>query len=348
MSKKVLVALSGGVDSAVAAFLLKEAGYDVEAITMSFGLKHSERMVADARRVASELGIAHRLFNARRELEKYVLADFISEYAVGRTPNPCVRCNELLKFGILFKKAQTLGFDLLATGHFAKIEKVGRAYSLKKGFDSKKDQSYFLCLLSKRSLRHILFPLGAMTKEKVQDLARKKGLCVADKRSSQEVCFIPGNDYRAFLKKHLSRSYFKKGEIVDSNAKVLGCHQGIINYTVGQREGLGISAPEALYCIRLDVEKNRVIVGSKKNVYAKELVTEKVNILEKDLFREQVVLKAKIRYNHPEGLCHICGVSKGRVAVHFLESQFAITPGQFIVFYRDDTVVAGAKIRSVL
>ncbi len=348
MSKKVLVALSGGVDSAVAAFILKEQGYDVAGITMSFGHRYSDRAVVDARAVARQLDISHKVFNASTELKKYVIADFLAEYANGRTPNPCVRCNELLKFNLLFEKARKLGFSSLATGHFARIEKGSNGYSLKKGADSKKDQSYFLCLLSKKSLSHILFPLGSMTKEQVLALARKNSFCVADKRSSQEVCFIPGNDYRAFLKKHLGRAYFKKGEIVDQQGCVLGYHKGIVNYTIGQREGLGISASEALYCVKLDARENKVVVGFKKDVYSRGLVAESLNILEKGLFSDSVLLKAKIRYSHPEGSCCICKLDKDKVAVHFLEPQNAITPGQFVVFYHGDVVAAGAKITEVL
>ncbi|MFH1691565.1 MAG: tRNA 2-thiouridine(34) synthase MnmA [Candidatus Omnitrophota bacterium] len=352
MSKKILVALSGGIDSAVAALLLKESGCDVTAITMSFGLggitRCSDEAVADAAEVSDQLHIPHKVFNARRELEKHVIADFIAEYANGRTPNPCVRCNEFLKFGLLFQWAQKLGFTFLATGHFARIEKQGRSCHLKKGIDSKKDQSYFLCLLSKKTLSHVVFPLGGMTKEQTQALAKKKGLCVAGKRSSQEVCFIPDNDYRAFLRKNLGAACFKKGEVVDRQGHILGYHQGIVNYTIGQREGFGISSSQALYCLKLDAVANRIIVGPKKDVYSKSLVAEGVNIFERKLFQEGAYCKAKIRYNHPESLCRVSSIKRDVIRVDFSELQSAITPGQFVVFYEKDIVVAGAKIIEVL
>lgn len=353
MSKKIMIAMSGGVDSSVAALLLKDAGYDVVGVTMCFSLPGVSRKrpsccgidgIEDARKVARQIGIPHYVLNFGKELEEVVVFDFIVEYICGRTPNPCVRCNQFLKFGGLLKKAGALGMDRLATGHFARIEKKDNVFLLKKGVDPKKDQSYFLCQIASKDLGRVVFPLGGMTKEETRDTARRKGLFVADKPASQEVCFIPDNDYRAFLKARLNKACFKAGDIVATTGKVLGRHNGVFNYTVGQREGLGISAPHPLYVVRLDEVRNRVIVGKKEEVYAKGLLAAEPNILAKKMLKKTNAVSAKIRYNHPEDPAKATFLSKNKVRVDFKTSQAAITPGQFVVLYKGDVVLAGAKI----
>lgn len=368
MNKKIIVAMSGGVDSSVAALLLKEQGYDVVGVTMCFsagsGSAHGGNItntarrrpsccgiegIEDAKKVAGQLNIPHYVMNFSKELEEIVILDFIVEYISGRTPNPCVRCNQYLKFGALLKKAKALGVNNLATGHFARIEKRAKAYFLKKGVDEKKDQSYFLCQVLSRQLPHIMFPVGDMTKDEVRAWARKKGLYVADKSASQEVCFISDNGYRSFLKERLNKAYFKKGDIVDKQGKVLGHHNGIFNFTIGQREGLGISAAHPLYVVKLDEANGRVVVGKKEDVYSKSLVAVEPNILVRDAFvpkagKKSALVKAKIRYNHPEAACRVTFLNKNKLKVDFTKPQTAITPGQFVVFYRGDAVLAGAKI----
>jgi tRNA-specific 2-thiouridylase len=353
MNKKIMIAMSGGVDSSVAALLLKDAGYDVVGVTMCLSVSEAGRKrpsccgiegIEDARKVAQQIGIPHYVLNFGKELEEVVVLDFVVEYISGRTPNPCVRCNQFLKFGGLLKKARGLGMDLLATGHFARIEKKGDAFLLKKGVDPKKDQSYFLCQVASKDLSRIIFPLGAMTKEEARDIARRRGLFVADKLASQEVCFIPDNDYRSFLKARLNRACFKAGDIVDTAGKVLGQHNGVFNYTIGQREGLGISAAHPLYVIALDEPRNRVIVGKKEGVFAGSLLAVAPNILAKKMLKKINVLSAKIRYNHPESPAKATFLSKDKLRVDFKTPQAAITPGQFVVLYKGDTVVAGAKI----
>lgn len=340
-----MVAMSGGVDSSVAALLLKEQGYDVTGATMCFSAGGcGNKGIEDARRVCRQLNIPHLVLNFSKELEEIVVLDFIVEYISGRTPNPCVRCNQYLKFGDLLKKARELGMDYLATGHFARIEKKGKEYLLEKGVDPKKDQSYFLCQVSSRQLPHILFPVGGMTKEEVRVLAKKKGLSVAQKPASQEICFIKDNDYRAFLKKRLNKAYFQEGEIVDQNGKVLGTHRGIFNFTIGQREGLGISAPYPLYVIRLDETRRQVVVGPKEDVYSRSLIAASPNILVKDAFKKSTSVYAKIRYNHPQVKARVTFLSKNRLRVDFDDPQFAVTGGQFVVFYKGDVVLGGAKI----
>ncbi len=357
-NKKVMVAMSGGVDSSVSALLLKDQGYDVIGVTMCFSaagenVMTSERRrpsccglegIEDAKKVAEQLSIPHYVLNFGKELEEVVIQDFILEYISGRTPNPCVRCNQYLKFSSLLLKAKSLGIDQLATGHFARIEKKGRSYFLKKGIDPKKDQSYFLCQVLPKQLPHIIFPVGNMTKEEVRALAFKRGLYVADKPASQEICFIPENDYRTFLKERLNKAYFKEGDIVDERGEVLGHHKGIFHFTIGQREGLGISSTEALYVVKLDEAHNRVVVGHKKDVYAKSLVAIEPNILAPHFFKKTTSVQVKIRYNHPEATARVTFLSPHKLKVDFLKPQAAITPGQFIVFYKGDVVLGGAKI----
>ena len=350
--------MSGGVDSSVAALLLKDQGLDVVGVTMCFNIASGERKrpsccgiegIEDAKRVAEQLSIPHYVLNFGKELEEVVVLDFIVEYISGRTPNPCVRCNQYLKFGALLKKARALGMGYFATGHFARIEKKGKTYLLKKGIDRKKDQSYFLCHVLQKELSHLLFPLGHMTKDEARHIAKKRGLYVADKPASQEVCFITDNDYRSFLKSRLNKAYFKQGDIVDKQGNVLGHHNGIFHFTIGQREGMGISAAHPLYVIKLDEENNRVIVGKKEDVYSKSLIAVEPNILVKDAFppkadRKTTSVKAKIRYNHPEASAKVSFLTKDKLRVDFSAPQAAITPGQFVVFYKGDVMLGGAKI----
>ncbi len=351
--KKIMIAMSGGVDSSVAALLLKEAGHEVVGVTMCFDIDDSPCRklsccgidgIEDARRVAGQIGIPHYVLNLGKELEELVVLDFIVEYISGRTPNPCVRCNQYLKFGALLKRARALGLGALATGHFARIERKGSDFLLKTGIDTKKDQSYFLCQIAPADLKHVVFPLGEMTKDEARVIARKRGLCVADKPASQEVCFVPGNNYRAFLKSRLNSAYFKEGEIVDKNGKVLGVHKGIFNYTIGQREGLGISAAHPLYVIKLDADVGRVVVGPKEGVFSEGLIAVEPNILAPRFFKNSSSLKVKIRYNHPVVSAKLEIVSKNKLKIKFAKPEVAVTPGQFLVLYKNDVVVAGAKI----
>jgi tRNA-specific 2-thiouridylase len=368
MNKKVMVGMSGGVDSSVAALLLKDAGYDVVGVTMCFsavgaslpdgqastlgGNTASRKRpsccgiegIEDAKKVAHQIGISHYVLNFGKALEEAVVLDFISEYISGRTPNPCVRCNQYLKFGEFLKKAKALGCDHVATGHFARIEKKAGAFILKKGADPKKDQSYFLCEVAPRRLSRILFPVGDMTKEEVRAIAKKRGLYVADKPASQEVCFIPDNDYRAFLKSRLNKAYFKKGDVVDTKGNVLGRHEGIFNFTLGQREGLRISAPHPLYVVGLSQKHNRVVVGKKEDVFSSSLIAVEPNIFVKGAIKRSTLVYAKIRYNHKAAKAKATLLSKGKLRVDFTQPQAAITSGQFVVLYKGDTVLCGAKI----
>lgn len=369
MKKQVVVAMSGGVDSSVAAALLKKQGYEVIGVTMCFNLDDSTRKkplccgiqgIEDARRVCHKLGIKHYVINMQKDLERYVIKDFCQEYLLGRTPNPCIRCNQYLKFDILLKRAISLGAEYLATGHYARIvrsqgHKVTRSqvYILKKGKDRLKDQSYFLYRLSQSQLKHILFPLGNYTKGEVRKLAKGFGLAVADKLASQEICFLPNADYRGFLLHRLSQisktqiiTDIKPGLVIDKQGNILGKHKGIAFYTIGQREGLGIAMGYPTYIIKIERKNNRVILGKKEDVYNKEFMVRDTHFI-LSLPKKKIAARVKIRYNHQEAWAQISGVGN-KIKVRFRKPQFAITPGQSAVFYDSDTVLGGGLIEGVL
>jgi tRNA-specific 2-thiouridylase len=341
---------------------------------MCFGLKEVNKKrpsccgikgIEDARRVAHTLGIKHYVLNFDKVLQKNVIEDFIFEYLSGRTPNPCIRCNQYLKFEQLLGKAKNLGAEYLATGHYAKIavsrqpSAVSRKYLLKKAKDKYKDQSYFLYRLTQKQLAHILFPLGNYTKSEVRKLASELNLSVKDKPGSQEICFIPDDDYREFLKRELTRmkgapacssrqginANVKPGPILDLNGKIVGEHKGIPFYTIGQREGLGIARGYPIYIIKIDAKNNTIIVGKREEVFSSGLIAGKVSFTVKAIKRE-VALKVKIRYNHPEVLSKVSPMGKDTLKVIFSKPQFAVTPGQSVVFYKGNIVVGGGIIES--
>jgi len=350
--------MSGGVDSSVTAALLKDQGYDVIGVTMQIWPASAEvsagkpnmgccslDAVEDARRVASKLGIKHYVVNFEKEFYDKVICNFIAEYKNGRTPNPCVRCNQYIKFDLLLRKADELDADFIATGHYTIMEKGSDGYLLKKGADPGKDQSYFLYMLNQSNLPRILFPMGGYHKEETRKLAIKYELAVADKADSQEICFVNEDNYSAFIEKHVPGSG-KSGEIVDQNGKVYGGHRGITNYTVGQRRGLGISYKKPLYVIKIDVEKNQVVVGEEDDTYGEELVAKDVSYVSGQLFGHSKERKvhAKIRYATPEYKATILPLDNGKVKVIFDEAVKAITPGQTVVFYNGDEVLGGGTI----
>ena len=359
---KVVVAMSGGVDSSVTAALLKEEGYEVIGATMQIWPSNeladeAERFggccglgaVADAKRVAHKLGITHYVMNFRDLFAEKVIANFCREYSLGRTPNPCIRCNEYIKFDALLTRAEELDADFVATGHYARLERdeVSGRYLLKKGVDRSKDQSYVLYVMTQNQLRHALMPLGGFTKERVRQVAGELGLPVADKAESQEICFIPDGDYTRFLKEYMPQAA-KPGPIMDREGKTLGEHRGILFYTIGQRKGLGISAREPLYVVAIDRERNAIIVGTKREVYGDELIAANLNWIAIESLEQPLQLKAKIRYRHREVAAVITPVlSEDRVHVRFKQPQMAMTPGQAIVFYHKDTVVGGGTIEQI-
>ncbi len=351
MKNKVMVAMSGGVDSSVAAFLLKSKGYDVVGVTMCLGVKADSlkrptccgaQAIADAKNVCLRLEIPHYVMDFSKELEQKVISRFIAEYFAGRTPNPCVDCNRYLKFEILLKKAISLGFNFLATGHYAKIERRKRRYFLKRPADRVKDQTYFLYPIRKDLLRFILFPLADLTKAQVRNVARKENLPVAEKPQSQDICFIPDKNYKKFMSAR--KINLKPGRIVGLNGNILGTHKGIGFCTIGQRKGFGISSKGPLYVLSIDVQKNQIVLGEKKDLKAKGLIAGDINLLVQKLPQE---VFAKIRYAHKEAKCEI-NLKQNRITAIFKQEQEAITPGQSVVFYDHNTVLGGGIIEEVV
>jgi tRNA-specific 2-thiouridylase len=357
---RVIVAMSGGVDSTVAAYLLKEAGYEVIGATMH--VRHPDKdfpshtpggrcgccgvsSVEDARRIAQQLGIPFSVLDLRKQFDREVISYFCEEYLKGRTPNPCILCNEKVKFGALLTKAGELGAPFISTGHYARVEydpARGR-YLLKRGKDAKKDQSYVLFSLSQDQLSHALFPLGCSRKADVRKKARDVGLTVHDRPESQEICFIPGTDYRSFLRKRAARG-IEAGDIVDTHGRVLGRHEGLPFYTIGQRRGLGLSAGKPLYVVGFDRGRNLVIVGEKREVCGGKLIANRVNWIAIEELHHPIAVKAKIRSTHREADAVVAPSEDGAVKVEFAQPQEAITPGQAVVFYDGDVVMGGGWI----
>ncbi len=348
--------MSGGVDSSVAAALLCGKGYEVIGLTMCFNLSEEGKRrripccgiegIEDARRVAHKLKIRHYVVNMQKYLKRYVIDDFIQEYSAGRTPNPCVRCNQFLKFDILLKKALSLDAEYLATGHYARIEKVTSrqpsavSFKLRKGKDKNKDQSYFLYRLNQAQLKHILFPLGGYTKQEVRSLARDFGLAVADKAGSQEICFLPDDDYRVFIKGKIKGD--ATGDIIDGKGNILGRHRGIAYYTIGQRQGLGIALGYPAYIIGIEAKTNRIIIGPKAQALSKSFMVKECHFIA-DFPEKKIAAKVKIRYNHKEAPADIYPMGE-KIRVAFKKAQFAVTCGQSAVFYDKDTVLGGGII----
>ena len=347
MNKKVMLGMSGGVDSAVSAWLLKNQGYDVTAVNCCFYKNKDDNGQAaeDARAVSEKIGIDFRIFDMTIPFREKVIESFVDTYVKGGTPNPCIVCNRLLKFGTMLDEALKNGFDFIATGHYARIEKdeaTGR-YLLKKGLDPQKDQSYVLYCLNQHQLSHTLFPLGEMTKQQSRDEAERLELVNAKKSDSQDICFIPDGDYAAFIEGYLKKT-FPEGDFVTTDGRVLGTHKGIIRYTVGQRKGLGLALPAPMYVKEKNVAENRVILSDNESLFSKELYADNVNLITCDCLEEPIRAKVKIRYAHKEQWATVSQTDDGRLHIVFDEPQRAIAKGQSAVIYDGDTVVGGGTI----
>jgi tRNA-specific 2-thiouridylase len=355
MKKRILVAMSGGVDSGTTAALLKSEGHDVIGVTMQLwdygdadGGCCSADDVRDARRVADQIGIPHYVVNYMDIFKKYIVEDFVGKYLSGKTPSPCVLCNQFMKFNFLLRRALELGADYLATGHYARIETeegTGKFY-LNKALDKSKDQSYFLFTLAQEELKRIMFPLGSMTKDEVREVAKSMNLKVADKPDSQEVCFITGGDYRDFLKEYTEKKR-ERGKIVDVAGNVLAYHDGVHSFTVGQRRGLGIAKGKPMYVVRVEPETNRVVVGEEKDIFRSSLIANNISWAD-GIPSDEIEVKAKIRYRHKEEDAVVKVDSDREALVEFKTPQRAMTPGQAIVFYKKERVLGGGWINEVL
>ncbi len=359
--KKVIIGMSGGVDSSVAAALLLEQGYEVIGVTMkiwpeSLGEEKaveggccSLSAVDDARRVANQLGIPYYVMNFQDVFEKTVIDYFVDEYQKGRTPNPCIACNKFVKFDALLKKAVAMGVDYVATGHYAKV-KYDQALDrvlLMKSVTVAKDQTYALYNLTQEQLKHILMPLGDYTKDETRKMAIELGLGVASKPDSQEICFVEDNNYAGFIQSRTGQKG-EKGFFVDTEGNVLGEHKGIIHYTIGQRKGLGIAFGKPMYVISIDVENNRVILGESGKEYSDGLIAFNSNFIPFEKLDKEMKVGAKIRYSAKEAEAIIRPYEDDKLKVEFKVPQRAITPGQAIVFYDGDVVVGGGTIEKAI
>jgi tRNA-specific 2-thiouridylase len=352
---RVVVAMSGGVDSSVAAALLAEAGHDCVGLSMqlydqraspeAFGSCCSLDDLQDARRVASVVGFPHYIVNFEQQFRETVVNNFVSEYASGRTPIPCVHCNSDLKFATLVERAAALDAAWVATGHYARVrfDEADRRYHLLRAVDREKDQTYFLFSLTQDQLAHAVFPVGGLDKTEVRAHARRLGLTVADKPDSHEICFVPDGDAGGFVERQL-REIPRDGEIVDSSGEVLGRHKGLHRYTVGQRRNLGLSAPIPLYVLRLEPSESRVVVGSREELGQDHLTASSVNWIAGVAPQAPVRVTARIRHRHADAPATLTALAPGRASVRFDEAQVAVAPGQAVVFYDGEEVVGGGWI----
>lgn len=353
MKRKALIAMSGGVDSSVAALLMKEQGYDCIGVTMKLydndeiGISREKTCcslddIEDARSVAFRIGIPYYVVNYKDDFKEKVMDPFVNSYLKGCTPNPCIECNRYLKFEHLYQTAQELGCDVIVTGHYARITQEDGGYQLRRALDPTKDQSYVLYSLTQEQLAHTMFPLGELSKDHVREIAQEYELINSAKRDSQDICFVPDGDYKKFMEESYD-IHIGPGQFVGTDGEVLGTHQGYYGYTIGQRKGLGIAAKHPLYVVDILPEKNQVVLGTNEDLFRTTLEAEDFNwILDRDY--DGKILQAKIRYRQQAQDAHVKRLENGHVQVKFIEPQRAITRGQAVVVYQDDVVIGGGTI----
>ncbi|MBO5620015.1 MAG: tRNA 2-thiouridine(34) synthase MnmA [Butyrivibrio sp.] len=353
-TKKALIAMSGGVDSSVAAMLMQKNGFDCMGCTMRlyendmigedlFGTCCSLKDTQDARSVCERIGIPYNIFHYESQFREMVIEPFVCSYERGETPNPCIRCNKYLKFDILYEKAKELGCDTIVTGHYARIVEENGHFYLKKAKDLSKDQSYVLYDLTEEQLRHTAFPLGELTKVEARAIAEENGFVNSNKKDSQDICFVPDGDYASMIKRYRNKDY-PKGNFVDLKGNILGTHEGIINYSIGQRRGLGIPADRRLYVKKIDAKNNQVILADNEDLFEKELFVRNFNWITGDEPKGEFRCLAKIRYRHKEQPATAILLEEGKAKIVFDEPQRAITSGQSAVLYDGDTVLGGGII----
>ncbi len=355
MNRKALIAMSGGVDSSVAAFLTKEKGFECMGVTMK--LFHNDEVdirentccsledVEDARSVAYRLGMPYYVFNFSDRFKEDVIDKFVESYENGRTPNPCIDCNRYLKFDKLFSRAKELGYDYVVTGHYARIafdEKTGR-YLLKKAVDLNKDQSYVLYSMTQEQLAHVMFPLGEMSKPEARKIAEENGFVNAKKHDSQDICFVVNGKYSDFIENYTGKT-FPVGDFVDKNGNFMGRHKGIIRYTVGQRKGLGLALDHPMYVVEVNPKDNVVVLGENEDLFSTSVTAKRINLVSVDRLYEPVRVKAKVRYRQAEQWATAVQTDEDTLKIEFDEPQRAITKGQAVVMYDGDIVVGGGTI----
>ncbi len=348
MNKKVVVGMSGGVDSSVAAYLLKEQGYEVIGVTMQMWGDDSSTAVmtavADAKRVAEQLGIPHYVLDFRNEFKQNVIDYFTEEYKQGRTPNPCVVCNRKVKWEALLKWGESLGADYVATGHYARIIKLeNNRFAIRNSVSAKKDQTYALYNLTQEQLGRTLMPVGDYNKDEIRSIAEQLGIVVSDKPDSMEICFIPDNDYAGYIKNATGYESIP-GNFVDTDGNVIGRHKGIIHYTVGQRKGLGLAMGHPVFVIQIKPDTNEVVIGDDNDVFSAKLHADKINLMGAASIEDGMRATAKIRYSHSGADCTLKMAGPDLLECTFDQPQRAITPGQALVLYQDDYVIGGGTI----
>ncbi len=338
--KKAIIAMSGGVDSSVAALLMKNEGFECVGATMQL---YSEGDCSDAKQVADKLNMPFYVFPLKEDFKKNVIDKFVEFYEQGKTPNPCVECNRTLKFGVMLDKMRELNADFVVTGHYARVECENGEYKLKKAVDESKDQSYFLYMLTQEQLKHIKFPLGEYRKPEIREIAEQNDLITARKKDSQDICFVPDGDYVNFIKEYNGKTY-EKGLFIHKDGKIFGEHKGIVNYTIGQRKGLGVAYTKPLYVLDIQPDTRNVILGDNEDLFTDTVVAQNVNIISGKPLAEPIRCSARIRYRHKEQPATAYMDEKGLLYVKFDEPQRAVTKGQSLVLFDGDTVLGGGEI----